>query len=72
MNWQEKFYYRKKATIEVKSVLICFGLFGLYGFLEAPFDGYKAARISHKLDQGLHVEIGNFEVWKDLNYFVKD
>lgn len=72
MNWQEKFYYRKKATLEIQSVTVCFGMFGLYGHLDVFFDGYKAAQNARKLDQGYHVTIGNYEVWKDLNYLARD
>ena len=72
MNWEERFYYRQKATLEVKTVLICFGLFGLYGFLGAYFNGFEAAHKARKLDQGYHVTIGNYEVWKDLNYLARD
>lgn len=72
MRWQEHFYYRKKGTLEVQEAHICFGMFGLYGHLEACFDGYEAATKARKLDAGYHVEIGGFEVWKDLNYYAKD
>ena len=68
MNWQEKFYCRKHGTIEWHEELVTFGMFGLYGRLEASFNGYEAARKSRLLDQGAHVSIGNYEVYKDLNY----
>lgn len=68
MNWQEHFYYRKKGTLEVQEANICFGMFGLYGHLDAIFNGYEAAAKARKLDAGYKVTIGNFEVWKDLYY----
>lgn len=68
MNWQEKFLCRRKGSIEWREELVTFGMFGLYGRLDAYFDGYEAARKARALDNGASVWIGDYEVKKDLNY----
>ena len=72
MNWQERFFIRKRATLKVDKIEVTFGMFGLYGRLDANFNGVEAARKSRLLDSGEHVYIGNFEVWKDLNYYANN
>ena len=71
MRWQETFYFRPAddKTAVFESVCVCFGMFGLYGHLEASFDGYEAAKKSRQLDRGEHVIIGKYEVFKDCCYY---
>ena len=68
MRFQERFYCRKKGTLDWKTEDVAFGMFGLYGRLDVFFDGFEAARNARKLDQGYHVYIGDYEVYKDQHY----
>lgn len=70
MLFQERFKCRKVGTVnDIKTVTACFGIIGLYGLLDAEFEGNKAYEKAALLDRGYEVQIGAYKVKKDFDFY---